>query len=166
MGTPKLFRQKNIVSSITVPRTHFGRVQEVGCSMICYQREYFLPCTSTVHIKSVYSECLLRIENCEQGTLRCNGKTDKLCVGRDTVGYTRGSIAPVQSQTINTLVLILRLICLLLAHLLRVRRHRMIKGTWCSGALSCLGCRRYPRSLWDTESKRLQWLCLLLAFFP
>ena len=58
------------------------------------------------------------IENCEQGTLQCNGRTDKLCAGRYTVGDTRGSIAPVQSQTPYTLVLILWLICLLLAQIL------------------------------------------------
>ena len=35
---------------------------------------------------------LLGIMSCEQGTLNCNGRTDKLCVGRDTVGDTRGPI--------------------------------------------------------------------------
>ena len=72
---------------------------------------------------------LLRVENCDLGTLRCNGRTDKLCVGRDTVGETRGSIAPVQIQTLYTLALILRLICLILAQFLRVRRDCMIRGT-------------------------------------
>ena len=72
---------------------------------------------------------MLRIENCEQDMLRCDGTTDKLCIGRDTVGDTRGSIAPVQSQTLYTLVLILRLTCLLLAQFPRVRRDCMIRGT-------------------------------------
>ena len=63
---------------------------------------------------------MMGIENCEQGTLRCNGKTDELCVGSDAVGDTRGSIIPVQSQTFYTLVLILRLIFLPLASFLRV----------------------------------------------
>ena len=39
---------------------------------------------------------MLRIENCEQGTLRCNGRIDKLCVGRDSVGDARGPITPVR----------------------------------------------------------------------
>ena len=72
---------------------------------------------------------MLRIEDCEQGTLQCNGRTDKLCVGRYTVSDTRGPIAPVQSQTLYAFVLILRLICLLLAQFLRVRRDRTIRGT-------------------------------------
>ena len=71
----------------------------------------------------------LRIENCEQGRLRSNGRTDKLYVGRHTVGGTRGPITPVQSQNLYTLVLILRLICLLLAQFLRIRRDCTIGGT-------------------------------------
>ena len=74
------------------------------------------------------SGLVLRIENYEQGTLRCNGRTDKLCVGRDTADDRRGLIAPVQSQTLYTFVPILRLNCLLLAQFLRVRRDRMIRG--------------------------------------
>ena len=72
---------------------------------------------------------MLRIEVCEQGTLRCHGRTDKLCVGRDTVGDTRGLVTPVQNQTLDTLLLILRLLYLLLTHFLRVRRDRTIRGT-------------------------------------
>ena len=71
---------------------------------------------------------MLKIENCDQGTLRCNGRTDKLCLGRDTVGDTRGPIAPGRSQTLYTLVLILRQIFLLLAQFLRVQRDRMMRG--------------------------------------
>ena len=55
---------------------------------------------------------MLRIEVCEQGMLQCHGRTDKLCVRRDTVGDIRGLVTPVQNQTLYTLVLILRLICL------------------------------------------------------
>ena len=58
-------------------------------------------------------DTMLRNEDCEQGSLRCNGRTYKLCVRRDTVGGTREPTAPVQSKTIYALVLILRLICLL-----------------------------------------------------
>ena len=72
---------------------------------------------------------MLRIEDCGQGTLRCNSRTEKLCVGRDTVGDTRGMISPVQSQTLYTLALTLPPNCLLLAQSLRVRRGRMIRGT-------------------------------------
>ena len=57
---------------------------------------------------------LLRIEACKQGTLRCYGKTDNLCIGRDTVGGAIEPVTPVQNQTLYTLVLILRLFYLLL----------------------------------------------------
>ena len=73
-------------------------------------------------------DTMLRIEDCEQGTLRCNGRTDKMCVGRDTVGDTGGPVTPVQNRTFYTLVLILRLFYLLLTQLLRVRRDRTIRG--------------------------------------
>ena len=63
---------------------------------------------------------MLRIEDCEQGTLRCNGRKDKLCIGRYTVGDARGPDTPVQNQTLYTLVLILLLFYLLLAQFLRV----------------------------------------------
>ena len=72
---------------------------------------------------------MLRIEDWEQGTLRCHGRTDKLCVGRDTVGDARGPVTPVQNQTLYALVLILRLFYVLLAQFLRVRRDRTIRGT-------------------------------------
>ena len=61
--------------------------------------------------------------------LRCHGRTDKLCVGRDTVGDTRGPVTPVQNQTLYTLVLILRVFYLLIIQFLRVRRDRTIRGT-------------------------------------
>ena len=63
---------------------------------------------------------MLKIEVCEQGMLRCQGRTDKLCVGRDTVGDTTGPVTPVQNQTLYTLVLILRLFYLLLTQFHRV----------------------------------------------
>ena len=61
---------------------------------------------------------MLRIEVCAQGTLRCHGRTDKLCIGRDTVGDTEGPVTPVQNQTPYTLVLILRLVYLRLTQFL------------------------------------------------
>ena len=81
---------------------------------------------------------MLRIEDREQGTLRCNGRTDKLCVGIYTVGDKIGPVTLVQNQTLYTLALILRLIRLLLAQFRLVRRDRTIRGTRCSRVLSCL----------------------------
>ena len=65
--------------------------------------------------------------SCKQNTLSCNGRTDKLCVERDTMDDTRGPIGAGYSQTFYMLALTVRLTCLLLARLLRVRRDRMIK---------------------------------------
>ena len=66
-------------------------------------------------------------KSCEQGTLNCNGRTDKLCVERDTVGDNRGPIGAVQTQTIYMLAITVRLTCLLLPRIPQVRRDRMIK---------------------------------------
>ena len=71
---------------------------------------------------------MLGIEVREQGTLQCHRRIDKLCVGREAVGDTRGQVTPVPNQTLYTLVLILRLFYLPLAEFLRIRRDRTIRG--------------------------------------
>ena len=54
---------------------------------------------------------ILRTEDCKQSTLRCLGRTDKLCVG-EIVGcwYYNATVTPFQNQTLYTLVLILWLL--------------------------------------------------------
>ena len=39
-----------------------------------------------------HAEAVLRIEDCEQSTLRCNGNSDTLCVGKDTMVIQEGRL--------------------------------------------------------------------------
>ena len=55
---------------------------------------------------------MLRTENYTQGTLRCHGRTDKLCVGEILWGIFGGPVTPTQNQTLYKLALDLRLLYL------------------------------------------------------
>ena len=58
---------------------------------------WWQPTESSYGLTAQGLNTMLRVEVCEQGTLRYHGKTDKLCVGRDTVGDTREHVTPVQN---------------------------------------------------------------------
>ena len=86
--------------------------------------------TSTIKSASLILglETMMIIEDCAQGTLRCNGRTDKLCGGRDTVGDTRRPIF--SSSEPNSLHVctnpIAELLNTIIAQFLHVRRDRTI----------------------------------------